>query len=279
MSTSHSAMLDAVGSKGAIVGVSSPQFHWDGELRELPDVGYDSGLNYETIVGLHSDAYFTYELSGENSASAQKLSSLGVNVIYIADYLEDAPLAKAEWLVAFGAVMGKFEGSVEQFSAIESRYNTTKATIKEYLEESELPAPRVMLNSPYKDVWYMPGDSSYMVEMLRDAGAHYVGEGVGDNVSRAVSMESAYAMLQSADVWINLAADIATLNDVKRINNLMQRVDIPIYNNTLRSNPSGGSDFWESGVLRCDIVLLDLATIFFPELPLNHELYYYKKVL
>ena len=43
-------------------------------------------------------------------------------------------------------------------------------------------------------------------------------------------------------------------------------------------NAAGGSDFWESGVLRPDRVLADLVHIFHPELSETDELYYYRQL-
>ena len=36
---------------------------------------------------------------------------------------------------------------------------------------------------------------------------------------------------------------------------------LPIYNNTLRTTPEGGNDFWESGAMRPDLILQDLIAI------------------
>lgn len=271
MSTSHSAFLDALGFESSIVGVSGPAYLSNSHHQSLPDVGYGTSLNYETIVGLNSDLYTTYEVSGENSSATQKLESLGVPIVLIADYLEDSPLAKAEWIVAFGAIMNKSTEAVTIFNEIEKNYNTTKTKISQYNQTNK--APKVILNSPYKDVWYMPGDSSYMAELIRDAGGEYVGRGVANNISRPISMESAYTMLQSADIWLNPAADITSISALEKINPLVGKIKIPVYTNA--TNPMGGSDFWESGVLRCDIILEDLAAIFYSEEP---ELHYHKKL-
>lgn len=271
MSTSHSAFLDALGFEESIVGVSGPAYLSNSHHQSLPDVGYGTSLNYETIVGLNSDLYTTYEVSGENSSATQKLQSLGVPIIFIADYLEDSPLAKAEWIVAFGAMMNKSKEAITLFEEIQQNYNTTKSQIAKRAQNQK--APKVIPNSPYKDVWYMPGDSSYMAELIRDAGGNYVGKGVANNISRPISMESAYTMLCTADIWLNPAADISSIKALEKVNPLLGKIKIPVFTNA--TNPSGGSDFWESGVLRCDIILEDLTEIFYSEDP---ELHYHKKL-
>ncbi len=277
MSTSHSALFDALGLEDNIVGVSGPQWLSNPVHRSLPDVGYGTSLHYETIVGLGCDIFTTYEVSGENSSSAEKLKSLKVPAVYIADYIEDSPLAKAEWIVALGTLVQKTAEAEAIFESVEENYNATKTLIAKYLEDESKVSPKVMLNSPYKDVWYMPGDSSYMVQLLNDAGACYVAKGTEDNVSRPVSMESAFMMLREADVWLNPAADIRSCEALEKVNPLLKGFDIEVYTNSAKEIGSG-SDFWESGVLRCDVVLKDLAKIFYRDLPLEHNLYYHWKL-
>ncbi len=278
MSSSHSAFFEALELGGNIVGVSGPQYISSKALQNLPDVGYDNNLHYETIVGLKPNILTTYELSGENSSSRQKLISLSIPVVYIADYLENSPLAKAEWLVAFGIFSGKLDQAIEIFEDVETNYNLTKTRIKEYLAQNNAKRPTVMLNSPYKDVWYLPGDNSYIVELINDAGGDYVAKGVKNNISRATSMEVAYTLLQKSDVWLNPAANINTKKDLAANNALLNNIKIAVYNNTARGGKDGGSDFWESGVIRPDIALNDIASILYPELFTEHNLYYYKEI-
>ena len=51
-----------------------------------------------------------------------------------------------------------------------------------------------------------------------------------------------------------------------------------VFNNNRRQTPAGGSDFWESGVVRPDLVLRDLNAILRPETAGTAELHYYKRL-
>ena len=51
-----------------------------------------------------------------------------------------------------------------------------------------------------------------------------------------------------------------------------------VWNCNRRMNPSGGNDYWESGVVHPDLVLQDLVTIFHPELLPDSELTYYRQL-
>lgn len=278
MSSSHTAFIEALGCSDLVVGVSGPQYISSAAFSSLPDVGYDNNLNFELIVSLAPDLFTTYEISGENSAAVEKLRSLGIDPLYVADYLEQSALAKAEWVVAFGALMGEFGRSIDIFQKVEHRYDSLRRSVAARIDSLGVSRPVVMLNSPYNDVWYMPSDDSYFVSMIDDAGGSYVGRGWSGNVSRAVSIEAAYALLAKSDVWLNPSAATNSVADLETANALLGRVAIPVYNNTARGGRSGGSDFWESGVLRCDIALADLVSMLYPEMPTDHKLYYYKRL-
>lgn len=279
MSSSHVAYLDAIGACENIVGVSGVKFITNPKIRlaSVPDVGYDNNLNYELVVALKPDYLFVYEVAGENSATTKKLEQLGIPIIYIADYLERTPLARSEWLIAFGAIMGRMDQSVEFFEEITDNY----IQIRDSVAKTAGVKPKVMLNSPYRDVWYVPGDRSYLVQLIRDAGGDYLAQGVDSDISRPIGTEVAYELLSQADIWLN-PGGAKTLAEVKNSNPRFNRLSVvlkgEIYNNNARSTPEGGSDFWESGSLRADIILKDMSKIFNPNYYPIEKLYYFHRL-
>lgn len=280
MSSTHVAFLDAVGHVDAVKGVSGLDFISNPAVHAagVRDVGYDNNLNYETIVALRPDVVFIYGLTGENGAVA-KLEQLGVPVVYIADYLENDPLGRAEWIVPFGLLTGDMDAAVSGFMHTENEYKTVGELVAASVDAGN--RPKVMLNAPFKDVWYLPGDRSYIVRLLDDAGADYLGKGEDSDVSRPVSAEKALLLMAEADFWLNpgMARDMAQLKaDNRRFATLPVVRRGKVYNNNARLTPMGGSDFWESGAVRPDVVLADMARILHPELLPEHELYYFRKL-
>lgn len=272
MSSSHTAFLDAIGQSDIVVGVSGRDFLYNQDHKTKDDVGYENAIGYEKIVALKSDIMTVYEVSGENSSQNEKLKKMGVNVVHIADYLEESPLGRAEWIVAFGAMVGKQKEAIEVFDSIVDRYERAKLiTTDEKV--------KVMLNSPYKDVWYMPGDSSYMIRLINDAAGEYLGAGVAEAKSRPISVETAYGMLLKADVWLNPSAHIKSLKQLKEENVRLKDVKAQVYTSSKRTTEAGGSDFWESGVVNPDVVLRDLKKIFNSKGKVNSDsLFYFKKL-
>lgn len=263
MSTSHIAMLDAVGMVDAVVGVSGKQYITNEHVSQsvtVKDVGYDSNLNYELLVMLQPDIVLMYGVAAENSAVTAKLRDLGIPYLYLGDYTEESPLGKAEWLVAISEIVGCRERGVEEFREVVERYEAVKANVSRGGN-----APKVMFNLPYQDVWYMPSDESYMVQLVEDAGGEYIYK--GKNTTRgsvAINLEEAYLLVADADVWLNVG-QCSTMEELQRAAPHFMATSVvehgEVYNNNRRRTAAGGSDFWESAIVRPDVVLAELAAI------------------
>ena len=288
MSSSHAAMLDAVGCADRIVGLSGCRFIYNSDLcskiaeGKICEVGYDSSFDFEKIRALKADVVLLYGVAGEAKAITSKLEELRIPYIYIGDYLEADPLGKAEWVVALASLCGVEAKGLEFFAGVEERYNTLKG--KQYCSAYR---PRVMLNLPYRDTWFMPPHNSYMVRLIEDAGGEYIlTESIKrkteneHNTSTPISLEEALLLAMKADFWINLG-QFNSVEEVCAAAPRFAKVDAVrfgrLYNNTKRTNESRGSDFWESGAVRPDLILQDLVKILHYEAP-TEELYYYKKI-
>lgn len=284
LSSSNVAMFDALGKASTIVGVSgldyisSPAIRKRGEQGLTRDVGYDSNLNFELLMALRPDVVLLYSVAGGNSTITAKLTELSIPYLYIGDYAEESPLGKAEWIIAMGEICGQREEAIKNFEACSERYNAiTKQVINSNLEHK----PRIVLNTPYRDVWYLPHNNSYMVKLIKDAGGDYFYDGNTSRQSQPISIELAYKLVSESDMWLETGMAINSIADLKR--SIPKFADMPpvlnnaVYNSTARTTPMGGSDFYESGVVQPDVVLADMVEIMHPDI-LDHELYYYKKL-
>lgn len=283
MSSSHLASLDALGLVERVVGVSGADYISNErvvaglESGSVREVGYDANINYELLAALRPDVVLIYGTTGENGSLSMKLSELGIPYIYISDHTETTPLGKSEWVVALGELFDLREQAEEIFGEIAERYESLRMAAISYKGR-----PKVMLNSPYKDTWFVPADDSYIVRLIEDAGGEYICKGSSQSqLSRPISGESAFLYLAEADYWLhtNAARDMATLvaeNPKFVIAKVVK--NRRVYNCTARSTAAGGSDFWESGALWADRVLADMIAILHPEEARGHQLYYYEQL-
>ena len=261
MSSSHVAMLAELSMSDAIAGVSGKQYIMNEAVRansKVFDVGYDNNLDFEAMLLNDVDLVVLYGISSENRAVTTKLRDMQIPYIYFGDYCEQSPLGKAEWIVAMAEVVGMRGRAEEIFLGIEERYDSVRNSVKQSDRR-----PKVMFNLPYQDVWYMPANSSYMVRMLQDAGGDYIYDNES-NSSVGISLEEAVELVSQRDIWLN-PGQCTTLDELRATAPIFAGMDVvkrgDVYNNNRRRSEGGGSDFWESAIVRPDVVLADMVKI------------------
>ena len=275
MSSSYIAMLDALGQADRIVAVSGIDYVSNPYIIAHKDSIKDMGpeMNYELLLGLKPDVVLLYGIGDAQTAVTDKLKELSIPYMYVGEYLEESPLGKAEWMVALSELTDSREKGIEIFSEIPKRYQTLKD-----LTASVEQRPTVMFNTPWNDSWIMPSTKSYMAQLVNDAGADYIYKENTSNSSAPIGLETAYGLIQKADYWINVGM-ASTLDELKVVNPKFTDAksvrEKTAYNNNLRLTATGGNEYWESAVVRPDIVLRDLIHIFHPEL-VSDSLYYYR---
>ena len=275
MSSSYIAMFDALGQVNRIVAVSGIDYVSNPYILAHKDSIKDMGpeMNYELLLGLKPDIVLLYGIGDAQTAITDKLKELSIPYIYMGEYLEESPLGKAEWMVVLSELTDSREKGIEIFSEIPKRYRSLKA-----LTESVGQCQTVMFNMPWTDRWVMPSTQSSMAQLVADAGAEYIYKENSSNSSTPIGLETAYGLIQKADYWINVGS-ATSLDELKTVNPKFADAkavrERTVYNNNLRLTPTGGNDYWESAVVRPDMVLRDLIHIFHPEL-VPDSLYYYR---
>ena len=282
MSTTHVAMMDALGESLAIVGISGSDYITHPGLRsrmeqgEVKDVGADQTLNYELILSLRPDLVMAYGIGSDVSGMVKRLDDLGIPVVLNADYLEDQPLGKTEWIRFVASFFGRDREADSIFRSVTSAYLRYRDLVSDVGTK-----PTVMTGLPWKDTWYIPGGRSFAAAYIRDAGGTYLWEELDSREAVPLDLEAIYARAATADIWINCGAagSLAEIGRTdERLMNFRPVGTGRVFNNNARLNPAGGNDFWESGVMAPHLVLEDLISIFHPcKLP-EHELVYYTRL-
>lgn len=332
-STSYIGFLDAVGADSVIVGVSGGEYVCDSSVTAglsngtVVDIGYDASPDYEKIMALKPDLLLTYSVSPVKSQFFSKLESLGIKTFIINEHLERHPLARAAYIRLFGALTGNMAAADSVLKVVSDNYISLRDSVQGGLgandayasdkgelnagdekqgsggTEGNTPKPRkILVNIPYKDQWFIPGQESYLTTLFKDAGGEILGAKAGSSVSGQISVETAYSLSKEADLWMNVGW-CQTLEQLLSVNPLFDDflMDIQgnasargysnaegcatnssdtsasvVWNDNNRLNPKGGNDFWESGVVHPDLLLRDLIGIFRGED--NRTPIYYKSI-
>ena len=279
MSSSHVAMLDAIGAVESVVGVSGKNFITNpyvvANQRTIADVGYDGNMNFELLVAQQPDIVLLYGVTGACTMES-KLDELDIPYIYVGEYVEEDPLGKAEWLIALAEIVGLRQQGLTYFSELPQRYEQ----LKSIAASAQTPTPKVMINTPYADSWFMPSTTSYIARLIADAGGDYIYQQNTSNHSLPIDLEQAALLTTQADIWLHVE-NINSLDDLRR--QLPKFAHMPcvqrgeVYNCDKRRVTGGGNDYWESGVVHPDVILRDLIKIFHSEL-VSEEFVYYRKI-
>ena len=307
MSTSHVGFLSAIGGDPAIVGVSGSEYVCDSsvakriEERTVADIGFDASPDYERIMELKPDLLLAYSVSPVKSRFLSKVESLGIKTFIVNEHLERHPLARAAYVRLFGALTGNMPAADSVLKVVSDNYGRLRDSVQLSLKEKNARNQgnesgndnrrRILVNIPYKDQWFIPGQENYLSHLFEDAGGEILGAEAGSSISGQISIERAYALSKEADLWMNVGWCL-TENQLLSVNPLFGDFlgnikanasargfdeNNVVWNDNKRLNAKGGNDFWESGVVRPDLLLLDLVGIFSGDSTTTSE--YYRQIL
>ena len=109
----------------------------------------------------------------------------------------------------------------------------------------------------------MPAKSSYMVRLVHDAGGDYIYDNESSS-SVGISLEKAVELVSQTELWLN-PGQCTSLDELRATAPIFASMAVvergDVYNNNRRRGEGGGSDFWESAIVRPDVVLSDLVEI------------------
>lgn len=281
LSTNHLPAFTALDMNETLVGFPGTQYIYEEALLEfaengnLRDVGQKSGVNIEILMSLQPDLVMGYTM-GSSFEQLKPIQKSGTPVILNADYLENSPLGRAEWLKLTAVLLNKYKEGDSLFRSIEENYLTTKK-----LAEGTKEKPSVMTGVMYGDVWYVPGGESYAAKFIDDAGGNYLWSDSKQTGSLELSFESVLEKAKNADYWIG-AASFTHLKELKNSNTKYALFDSfensKVYSYTKRVNENGANDFLESGYMRPDLILKDYIKILHPSLLPEEESTYFQSL-
>ncbi|WP_165922180.1 ABC transporter substrate-binding protein [Pseudonocardia endophytica] len=278
-STTQLPAVEALGLLDRLTGVGDPALVSDPAVRaraESPSVtAFAPGgvIAAEPVIAAAPPVLLS---GGTDDPAFAALRAARIPVVDWADYLEQGPLAQAEWIKVMGALTGRDAEATRQFDAVAARYTALAGRAK------AVPAVPVAIGQPYQGTWTIPSRDSTTGGLLRDAGATWSGAVRPGSGSAPASLEAVLADDGAARIWLadgpwRSTADVAATDPRLRT---MAAVGPggQVWTRDKMLGPGGGNQYYERGVAHPDEILADLVSIVHPQLEPGRDTVYFRPV-
>lgn len=188
----------------------------------------------------------------ENTAESH-FQSKNNPILFIAEYAEKHPLARAEWIKLYGLLTNRLKEANELFDKIEKRYLNLLSNCGE--------KPRVLLSKPFKDIWYMSPGNGIMGQLLSDACTRHAFANRTSNENLALSIEKVYFEGKNADLWLMVSDEKEgySLSDLAKENPIFSEFDAfktkQVFLSNIRKNDYFGQAYLEPDQVLADILI------------------------
>ena len=276
--TVHCSLLTQLGVGESIVAVADskyikiPFIHKQISKGLVVDCG--NGLNpvVEKIMDVKPDVIMLSPF--ENSGGYGKVEELGIPLVECAEYMENSPLARAEWMKFYGLLFGEARQADSLFAAVDSSYTALRQQAAEAGQGRS-----VLMDKVVGSVWYVPGGCSTIGQMVQDAGGQYYWADDDHSGSLSLPFETVLERSGEADVWLlRYSSDHEwslreLLSGHRGYEQLKSFRTGEVYGCNVEE-----SLFYEQSPFRPDYLLSDFIQIFHPGTTNLPPLRYYKKM-
>ena len=254
MSTVQVGFLYAIDALDCLVAVCNPELIYTPVKGDEIDLGDSMKPSAERTLQAGLDALLAVNYGQYDNLEAARLEKLGVFTIYINEWQEGSPLARAEWIRVIGALTGKLHEADSVFNEVETKYINLKSSI------SNLQSTKIMSGNNFRGTWYVPSGKNYLAYLFKDAGAEYPFYDDERETSIPLTIEETLRYFHDAEVWVgaggNTLAELAEMDEKHTWFKAYENGRV--YNWRKQRKLSGANNFWERGVVHPEEMLEDV---------------------
>jgi ABC-type Fe3+-hydroxamate transport system, periplasmic component len=276
-SSVHTAIIEELGESDKVIGVCEPEYINTSSIKKgllegrITDLGKSTSPNVEKMMDISTEVIIVSPFQNLGYGIVEKT---GIPIIEGADYMEQTPLGRAEWVRLYGLLLGKTEKADSLFRETERRY----------LELKELAAtakntPTVFADKRYGATWFVSPGGSYTAQLYKDAKADYIFSYIESSASQPMSFETVLEKAIHADFWLikyNLPEPLS-YNILRSEYNPYENFDAFKKRNIYSCN-TFLVPYYEESPIHPDYLLKDLIKIFHPELLPGYTMRYFDRV-
>jgi iron complex transport system substrate-binding protein len=277
----HFEALDALDHLAGVATsafVSTPAVRDEIASRELEDLADANGVpDRERIISTAPDLLVLDAFGATLLDDVRGFADAGVPTVLNADFGEETPLGRAEWLKYTALFLNEEAAATATYDDIVASYEDTAATVADVEER-----PTVLLEQPFEGTWYAPTGGSFVAQLVADAGGDYVFADTPGSGTQSLDIEAVLAEGGDADVWIGAGSVNGSLADLAAVDERFAELaafrDGEVWALDAGNVESGGNPIYELAVMRPDLQLRDLVAVLHPDLLPDHDQRFYGRV-
>ncbi|MBO6024482.1 MAG: ABC transporter substrate-binding protein [Bacteroidales bacterium] len=254
-----------LGEIDRVKGILEGRFVTDSTMRALLeqqkvyDIGTEAAADIERMIQIQPDILLYSPYFDGNQGG---LNITGAVLFPFADYMENTPLGRAEWIRVIGMLTGCEDKADAWFDDIERRYKALSTLCAEVERR-----PSVFSDLAFNGQWYVAGGRSYIAQLFADAGADYIWKDNPSTASVPMDAESILAKAQHADYWrvINSNPFPMTYEALGKENPVYALFDA-YKNHSIIVCDILSTGYFEQSQCEPDLLLADFIHFFHPEL-------------
>lgn len=259
------AVFLRLGEIDRVKGILEGRFVTDSTMRALLaeekvyDIGTEAAADIERMIQIKPDALLYSPYFDGNQGG---LNVTGAVLFPFADYMENTPLGRAEWIRVIGIMAGCEDKADAWFDDIERRYNALSGLCAGVEHR-----PTVFSDLAFNGQWYVAGGRSYIAKLFADAGADYIWKDNPSTASVPMDAESILAKAQHADYWrvINSNPFPMTYESLSKESPVYPLFDA-FKNHQIIVCDILSTGYFEQSQCEPDLLLADFIHFFHPEL-------------
>jgi len=263
--STHVSIIEELGKLDAVKAVCESEYLSSETVKNLVktgsivDLGLSSSPSIEKLIDSRCEIIIASPFENGGYGAVEKLK---IPIVEAADYMENQPLGRTEWVKFYGLLFGCEDLANSIFHTTEKRYYNLKSLV-----DSVSDRPTLLVEKKYGSAWGIANADSYIATIHKDAGAHYLFMDYDGTGSTQLSFETVYERAHDADIWLIKYASEQdmTYSDLKSeylpYSNFSAFINNKIYGcNTLKNS------YFDDITLHPDWILEDLIHIYHPEL-------------
>ena len=164
-SSSQIVVLEKLGLLDRLKGYAQTEYIYSDKINQLVDqgeieeVGIEAKMNIEHILGIDPDAVVAFNM-GREDRQLNKLKELGIPIILNADYMENTPLGRAEWIKFVAAFFDKETEANEYFNSVVHNYDSLLTLVHGVKKTATFSGVL------YGGTWYLPGGNNFGARLM-----------------------------------------------------------------------------------------------------------------